>query len=86
MLTACRLVGVQTCPYTYIMLPVRRRAASARRNVGPRPVLTLSERHGVQGRAGQGDSSGGSGATRSLLFAGEHGEHLPFDAPEHRGT
>jgi hypothetical protein len=29
---------------------------------------------------------GGTGATRSPFFTGEHGEEPPFDASEHRGT
>jgi hypothetical protein len=49
-------------------------------------VPTPSEGGGAQGGSkAPRPSRGGSGATRSPPFAGEHGEHPPFDAPEHRG-
>jgi hypothetical protein len=50
-------------------------------------VPTGLEGHGSAGRVKSAASwRGGSGATRNPFFTGEHGEHPPFDASEHRGT
>jgi hypothetical protein len=59
-----------------------------RRRFGGTPfVPTGSGRHGAEGGSKAPRSSrGGTGATRSPSFTGEHGEEPPFEATEHRGT
>jgi hypothetical protein len=62
------------------------RRAAGRRLPGAFLAPTGSEGHGAQGGSKAPLLRGGTGATRSPFFSGEHGEEPPFDAAEHRGT
>jgi hypothetical protein len=66
--------------------PQASRTRAKRGQSGTPFVPTPSEGHGAQAESKAPPLGGGSAATRSLLFASEHGEHLPFDAAEHRGA
>src|ERR1700730_350620 len=62
------------------------RAGGAGLNTWTPFVPTPPEGRGAQGESKAPPLGGGSGATRSLLLASEHGEHPPFDSAEQRGV